>query len=169
MSRRPLSTKAGAPVIESRMRWTVGRTRCGRRRRRGGRVRAGGAEQVEQVRSFGLVELQGVREAVDHAVGDAGGVAALELGDVLRRDPGQARDLGAAQPRHPAAVSAVHGQPGLLGGDPGPAGGEELADLPLLGRRPRACLDYGRSAGRGSLSVPLYEGLPPAAAVVPCG
>ena len=30
MSRRPLSTKAGAPVMESRMRWTVGRTRCAR-------------------------------------------------------------------------------------------------------------------------------------------
>src|SRR6478735_6603135 len=111
MSRRPLSTKAGAPVRESRM-------RC-----------AGGAEQVLQVRSLRLVELQGVGKAVDDAVGDAGGVATLELRHVLRRDPGQAGDLGAAQPRHPTAVPAVHGKPGLLGTDPGAAGGEELTDL----------------------------------------
>ena len=38
MSRRPLSTNAGVPLIESRTRCTVDRTRCGAGRRRGGRV-----------------------------------------------------------------------------------------------------------------------------------
>ena len=121
---------------------------------------AGGAEQVLQVRSLRLVELQGMGESVDHAVGDAGGVAALELGHVLRGDPGQARDLGAAQPRHPAAVSAVHGQPGLLGGDPRPAGGEELPDLgadvttdvPVV---VALCHDLDHTGGSVGLGVPV--------------
>jgi len=35
---------------------------------------------------LGLVEVQGASDAVDDAVGDAGGVAALELGVVLAGD-----------------------------------------------------------------------------------
>jgi hypothetical protein len=50
--------------------------------------RASGAEQVEQVGPLGVVELQGVGDGVDDAVGDAGGVAALQPGVVLAGDAG---------------------------------------------------------------------------------
>ena len=45
---------------------------------------AGGPEQVDQVGAFGLVELEGVGDAVDDAFGDPGGVAAFEPDVVLR-------------------------------------------------------------------------------------
>ena len=45
---------------------------------------------------LGLVEVQGASDAVDDAVGDAGGVAALELGVVLAGDARQQGDLVAA-------------------------------------------------------------------------
>jgi hypothetical protein len=51
------------------------------------------------VPSLGLVELQRMRDAVDDALGDAGGVASLEPDVVLARDPGEQRNLLAAQPR----------------------------------------------------------------------
>jgi hypothetical protein len=38
---------------------------------------------VEQVGALGVVELQRVRDAIDDALRDAGGVAALERGVVL--------------------------------------------------------------------------------------
>jgi hypothetical protein len=57
MSRRPLSTNAGVPLIESRMRCTVDRT-----------GRASGAEEVEQMGSLGRVELERVRDPVDDAL-----------------------------------------------------------------------------------------------------
>ena len=110
------------------MRCTLGRT-CwagGRRRARG--ARAGGAGEVDQVRPFGLVELQGPGQGVEHALGDAAEVAPLEPGVVLDADPGQDGDLAAAQARDPP-VAAVGRQPGLLGGDLGPAGAEEVPDL----------------------------------------
>ena len=102
----------------------VGRTRCRAGRRRGG------AEQVEQMGPLGVVEVQGVGDAVDDAVGDAGGVAALEPGVVLAGDAGQEGDLLAAQARDPSAVAAVGGQPGLGGADLGPSRAQELPDLP---------------------------------------
>jgi hypothetical protein len=78
---------------------------------------------------LGLVELQGLRDAVDDAVGDAGGVAALQPGVVLAGDASQQGDLLAAQARDPPAVAAVGGQSGLLGADPGPSRAQELPDL----------------------------------------
>ena len=45
--------------------------------------RARGAGKVEQVRPLGLIELQRVCEAVDHALGNAGGIATLEPDVVL--------------------------------------------------------------------------------------
>ena len=58
--------------------------------------------EVEQVGPFGVVELQGAGEGVEHAGRDAGEGAAFELGVVLDAHPGQRGDLAAAQPRHPA-------------------------------------------------------------------
>jgi len=72
-----------------------------------------GAGEIEQVRAFGLVELQGAGERFQHAVGDAVEVAALDPGVVGDADAGQDGDFLAAQAGDPAA--AVGGQPGLLG------------------------------------------------------
>ena len=69
-----------------------------RRARRGGRLR--GAGEVEQVRALGLVELQRAGERLEHALGDAAHVAALEARVVRDADAGEHRDLLAAQPRH---------------------------------------------------------------------
>ena len=126
---RALSTNAGVPNIESSTRCTVGRTCCRAARRRCGPTGPGGAEQVDKVRPFGVVELQSVRHAIDDALGDTSGGASLEADVVLDRDPGEERCFLAPQARDPPAPAAVDGQPGLLGGDPCPASGQELADL----------------------------------------
>ena len=80
--------------------------------------------------AFGLVELQGAGDAFEDVVGHAVGVAALESRVVLDADPGEHRDLLAAQPAD-APVRAVDGEAGLFGGDLGATGGEELADAVL--------------------------------------
>ena len=46
---------------------------------------------------LGLVELQSAGDAVEHVLGDAAGVPALEAGVVLDADPGQEGDLLPAQ------------------------------------------------------------------------
>ena len=128
---------------------------------------ASGADQVEQMRPLGLIELQCVRDAVDDALGDAGGVAALEPGVVLAGDAGEDGDLLAAQARDPPALAAIDGQPGLRGTDPGPPGAQELPDLAADAAADVAvvapclpCLPlYERLPSRwGSLSVPLSSG-----------
>ena len=90
--------------MASRMRCTLGRTRClvGRRRARGRRVR--GAGEVEEVGAFGVVELQRTGERLEHGLGDAASVAALEARVVLDADAGEHRDLLAAQPGHAAVA-----------------------------------------------------------------
>ena len=50
-------------------------------------------KQIDQVRPFGVVELQCVGHAVDDAVGDPGGGASLEADVVLDRDPSEERGL----------------------------------------------------------------------------
>ena len=79
--------------------------------------------------SLGLVELKCLRDAFDDALGDAGGVAALQPGVVLAGDAREQGDFLAAQPGDPSALSAVEGQSGLVGGDPGPPRAQELPDL----------------------------------------
>jgi hypothetical protein len=78
---------------------------------------------------FCVVELEGPGEGIEDRGGDAGGVAAFELGVVLARDPGQEGDLVAFQAGHPAPVGGVRLQSRLLRGELGPPGGEELLDL----------------------------------------
>ena len=106
----------------------MGRTRCGgvRRRVRGG---AGGADQVEQMGPFGVVELQRPGDSVDDALGDSGRIAALELGVVLARNAGQQGNLVATQACDPSALAPVRGQPSLLRADSGPSRGQERLDL----------------------------------------
>jgi hypothetical protein len=108
------------------------------------------------VRALGLVELERSGEGVEHAVGDAGGVSALEARVVVGADPGEQRDLFAAQAGD-AAVFAVDGKTDLVGCDLRAAGGEELADLGSgihTGSVPRL------NQAWGVLSVPGSTGTP---------
>jgi hypothetical protein len=86
------------------------------------------AGQAEQVGTFGLVELQGLGERVQHAVRHALGVAALQPRVVLDAHTGQQGGLLAAQAGD-APMAAVGGQAGLLGGDLAASGDQELAQL----------------------------------------
>jgi hypothetical protein len=88
-----------------------------------------GVEQVEQVRAFGVVELERVRDAVDDALGGTWGVTALQSDVVLRRNARENRNFLTAQARDASPVAAVDGQTCLLRRDPGATGREELADL----------------------------------------
>ena len=86
-----------------------------------------GAREVEEVAALGVVELQRPGERFQDALGDPVNVTALQAGVVRDAHAGQDGDLLAAQSGD--AATAVGGQPGLVRGDPGPARGEELADL----------------------------------------
>ena len=67
---------AGVPVIDSRMRSTLGRTACrGPALLRPGGFR--GAGEVEQVQPLGLVELQGTGHGAENLVGYAADVPFL--------------------------------------------------------------------------------------------
>ena len=76
--------------------------------------------------AFGFVESQCARDAFEHIVGHALGVAALESGVVLDADPGEHRYFLAAESAD-APVRAVDGQSSLFRRDLGATGGEELA------------------------------------------
>src|SRR5437764_10239199 len=106
------------------------------------------------MRAFGFVEAEGAGERFEHAVGDAVHVAALDAGVVGGADAGQDGDLLAAQTGD--ASGPVGGKPRLLGGDPRPAGGQELLDLASRIHLTNS-LDLVRGA-RVTLSVPLSAG-----------
>ena len=78
--------------------------------------------------SFGVVQLQRAGECLEHRLGNAAQIAALETRVVVDADAGQKRDLLAAEPGH-APRSAVRAQPCLLRRDLRPPGGQELANL----------------------------------------
>ena len=97
---RPLRTYAGAP-IRSSSRCTPGRTVCGALPAAAdSRHRLLCADEIEQMRAFGVVELQRAGERLEHGVGDAGGVAAFELCVVGDADTGERGDLLAPQAGH---------------------------------------------------------------------
>jgi hypothetical protein len=73
-----------------------------------------GARQVEQVLPLDVVEPLGLRDRVEHALGSAAQVAALEPG-VVHAHPGECRRLLAAQAGH-APVATDVGETRLLGG-----------------------------------------------------
>jgi hypothetical protein len=83
--------------------------------------------ETEQVGAFGIVELQGARECVEDAGGRPGQCAAFELGVVLHAHSGECGDLAAPEPGDTTASGG--GKAGLLGGDLGAAGREEVAHL----------------------------------------
>ena len=92
------------------------------------RSRARRAGEIEEMCTLGFVELQGAGERLEDRLRDAGAVAAFEAGVVVDADAGKQRDLLTAQSGD-AAVACRTGQARLLGRDPGPARGQELADL----------------------------------------
>src|SRR5450755_4052438 len=101
--------------------------------------------------SFGLVELQRSRDALEHVLGGADRAPALEARVVLDADPGEHRGFFPSQPRHPA-IAAIRGEASLLRGDLGSPRGQELPDV--------ACSVHAsilRMAGetREVLAVPL--------------
>ena len=79
------------------------------------------------MRAFGVVELQGPGDGVEHGGGDTAECAALQLGVVLHTDAGQGGDLTTTQARDTAGADVGH--PGLLRGDLGPPRDQELAHL----------------------------------------
>ena len=81
------------------------------------------------MRLLSRVEVERSGDAVDDALGDAGGVTALEADVVLRRDAGQQRHLLTTQTGDAPAVPAVRRESRLRRCDPSPPRGEELADL----------------------------------------
>jgi hypothetical protein len=74
--------------------------------------------RVERVRALGVVELERAGQRLEHVLGDAAHVAALEPRVVRDADAGEYRDLLAPQPGDAAA--AVGRQPDLLRRDPRP-------------------------------------------------
>ena len=86
------------------------------------------AGQVEQVLTFGVVELQSPGHRLQHRLRRPGQVPALEPAVVVHAQPGEHGDLLTPQPRHPA-LAAVAGQAGLLRADPGPAADQEVLDV----------------------------------------
>ena len=112
---------AAAPVIASSVHWISGRMRwlgLAPARARAGRL--GGAGEVEEVGALGVVELERPGQRLQHALGGAAHVAALQARVVRDAHAGQHRDLFAAQSGD--AASAVGRQPGLLGRDPARGG-----------------------------------------------
>lgn len=81
------------------------------------------------MRSLGLVELKRTCKRLEDALGDAGGVAALELRVISNADAGEQRNLFPSQARNPARAMAVGAQTGVFRGDAGPSRGKELAHL----------------------------------------
>jgi len=91
------------------MRAMLGRICCagGRWPAAGATAGPGCAGKVEQMFPLGLIELQRPGERIEHALGHAGEVPALELGVVLDADTGQVDDLAAAQARHASATTEI--------------------------------------------------------------
>jgi len=114
---------------------------------------AGSAGKVVQVGPFRFVEAQGPAQRIKDAVGDAGEVSSLQTGVVVGAD---AREHGHFfAPQAGNSSPPVGGHARLLGCDPGPSGGQELANLgPAVHtarlRRPSEC--------RGGLPLHGYAG-----------
>ena len=96
---------------------------------RAGRPRGGRrAGQVEQMRSLDVAEPQRLGHGVEHALGGAADVAALQSGVVVEADSGQFGDLLPPQTGHPAVI-AVAADAGGLGGHVGATGHQKILDF----------------------------------------
>ncbi len=119
----------------------------------------GGADQVEQVGPFGLVELQGPGDAFEDVFGRTVGVSAFEAGVVLDADAGQHGHLFSAQAGH-AAPGPIGGQSGLVRGNLGPPRSQELPDV-----IPRLHTLHGRGV-RAGYGVPANTPIKPVSLAV---
>ena len=106
------------------------------------------ASNIVQVAALWCGQFQGGGDRVEHLRGGVPRLPLLEPCVVGRADPGELRQLLAAQTGH-APSAAVRGQPQVLGLDPRPARLEERPELPALitightaivRRRPQTCL-----------------------------
>jgi hypothetical protein len=79
------------------------------------------------MRPFCLVQSQRVRQRVEDAVGGAAEVSAFQAVVVVDAEPGERRDLLAAQPGHPTRPEDL--EPDVSRSDPRAPGREEVADL----------------------------------------
>ena len=113
--------------------------------------------------ALGVIELEGAGEGLEDAVGDAGRVAAFELGVIGDADAGERGDLLAAQPGNATRASAEGAEARLCGRDPAAPGGEELLDLPLCVHQPKVAPLAGL---RGVRPVTPWRG--PSNRVRPC-
>ena len=126
MSRRPLCTKPGSRQRVHDAAGCSGGARGRSASRRPLRVRR--PDEVEQVRTLGLIELESAAHAIEHVIGDAARVAALEPRVVLGADAGEQGDLLAPKACDPA-MSTVGRQARALGRELRPPRGQKFADL----------------------------------------
>ena len=139
--------RAGDRVQEPLQRWPDGR--FWRASAAADRRRPCGTREVVQVLSLGLVESQRSGDGVEDLRRDAGEIAALHPGVVVAAHPGEHRDLLATQPGHPAAAAAD--DPGLVGGEAGPAGAKELPHFGLVVHGPMVGRPF-----RGREELPVH-------------
>ncbi len=90
--------------------------------------RGGAGQEIGEVLALGGIELKGAGQGLQDLGGGVLRPALFQPGVVLGAHPGQAGRLITAQTGHPADP-AVGGQPRLVGGDPGPAGAQEIGEL----------------------------------------
>lgn len=110
----------------------------------------GGLREVEEVRGFGLVELQGGGERAEHGVGDSGEIATPESDVVINADPREKGNFFAAKPVD-APVAAVCRESSMLWGDAVAPRGEELAHITAVIHANHAT--YRPAAQGGSVST----------------
>jgi MFS transporter, DHA2 family, methylenomycin A resistance protein len=109
------------------------------------------SREVEEVLPLGVVKVEGAGKGLEHRLGNTGEVPALQARVVLDAHSGELSHLGPAQAGHPSLLP-VRGQARRLGGDPGTAGGQELADLGAVVHG--STVERDRRA-RGALALPL--------------
>ena len=162
--RDALGDRLQGPAQAQPRRGLVGRTPP--RAARGGDA-VGRAREVEEVRAFGLVELQRPGQGLEDPGGCAGDLAALEAGVVLDAEPSQRRDLAAAQSGHPPAAGGRKSD--LIRGDASATSSEELAHFlttPALSTTPSLGPSPGchRSGEGCPASTPINSDFQPAPA-----
>jgi hypothetical protein len=115
----------------------------------------GGLGEVEQVGSFGLVELEGSSDRVEDGGGGAGEGTTFQFGVVLDAHAGECGDLAATQAGN-ATVAHIR-QDGLQRGEFGSPRDEELTDLGTVVHTDDST---ARLAGWGALSIHLSTDTP---------
>src|SRR5215218_67515 len=103
--------------------------------------------------ALGVVQLEGAGERLQHQIGDAAEVAALQALVVIDADASERCDLFTAQAGH--APLAVGRQTCLLGRDPRSPRTQELCDV---ARAVHVNQSTSLTATKGDLSIPLSQG-----------